>query len=53
MTLREVIKNNREFIDECIQRVAPDAAQNDGERRMWILNDEGLYRWALREGWPG
>lgn len=23
---------------------------NDSERRQWILNDEGLYNWARREG---
>jgi hypothetical protein len=22
---------------------------NDGERREWILNDEGLYRWTRAE----
>lgn len=28
-----------------------DAAQlDDAERRQWILNDEGLYRWARSEG---
>lgn len=25
-------------------------ALNDKERRLWILNDEGLYRWARSEG---
>ena len=24
--------------------------RNDTERRQWILNDEGLYSWARREG---
>ncbi len=23
---------------------------NDAERRQWILNDEGLYRWARSNG---
>lgn len=23
---------------------------NDSERRLWILNDEGLYNWARSEG---
>ena len=23
---------------------------NDAERRLWILNDEGLYNWARSEG---
>jgi hypothetical protein len=29
---------------------APDKALNNEERRLWILNDEGLYRWARSEG---
>jgi len=23
---------------------------NDAERRQWVMNDEGLYMWARREG---
>jgi hypothetical protein len=23
---------------------------SDHERRLWVLNDEGLYRWARSEG---
>lgn len=23
---------------------------NDSERRLWVLNDESLYRWAKSEG---
>lgn len=23
---------------------------NDGERRLWVLNDESLYLWARGEG---
>ncbi len=26
------------------------ARLDDAERRQWILNDEGLYRWAKAEG---
>lgn len=25
-------------------------ALDNAERRLWILNDEGLYRWARSEG---
>lgn len=50
MTMRDFIKENREEIDAGIRRVAPNAALNDSERRNWILNDEGLYRWARRSG---
>jgi len=28
----------------------PAPTHNDKERREWILNDEGLYRWARFEG---
>ncbi len=44
------IKNNREEIDAAIKRVVPDCRINDEERRLWILNDEGLYSWAKSEG---
>ena len=60
MTLREFIREHREELDECIARrmsvpgatVQVDDLQyrNDEERRLWILNDEGLYNWARSEG---
>lgn len=28
----------------------PAPKYNDRERRFWILNDGGLYRWARSEG---
>ena len=40
MTIRDFIKENREEITEAT------GATNDEERRLWILNDEGLYSWA-------
>jgi len=46
MTLQNFIKENREELDECIKRVCKNCRRNDNERRLWILNDEGLYRWA-------
>jgi len=46
MTMKEFIKENKEELDECIKRVCPNCRLNNEERRMWILNDEGLYRWA-------
>lgn len=52
MTMREFIRQNREELDEAIRRVCPGAAQNDDERELWILNDEGLYNWARGEGVP-
>jgi len=50
MTLREFIRANRAELDEAIQRACPGAKRNDEERRLWVLNDEGLYNWARAEG---
>lgn len=51
MTLRAFIKENRAELDAAITRVCSNIGTiNDEERRMWILNDEGLYNWARREG---
>lgn len=50
MTMREFIKRNRTEIDTAIRRVCPNVRLNDSERRLWILNDEGLYLWARWEG---
>ena len=49
-SMREFIRNNREEIDRCIRRVCDNCRLNDEERRQWIMNDEGLYMWARREG---
>jgi hypothetical protein len=53
MTLKQFIKEHRAAIDECIARalkLPKNPNPNDNERRLWILNDEGLYRWARSEG---
>jgi len=50
MTLKQFIKENRQELDKCIQRVCLGTAMTDKERRLWILNDEGLYNWARSEG---
>lgn len=50
MTMREFIKQNKEEIDDAIKRVVPNARLNNEERRLWIMNDEGLYNWARRSG---
>lgn len=52
MRLREFIKNNREEIDYAIKSVCDNCRLNNHERELWILNDEGLYKWARREGVP-
>lgn len=51
MTLVNFIKENREEIDCCIRTASPNNSYfNDEERRLWILNDEGLYNWAKSKG---
>jgi hypothetical protein len=51
MTLKQFIKENREEIDRAIRSVAGDGCRiDDEERRLWVLNDEGLYDWARSEG---
>lgn len=52
MTLKEFIKSYRTDIDAHIKSVigCEPRYKNDEERRQWILNDEGLYRWARSEG---
>ena len=53
MTLKEFIRENRDILDDCIARALgqdTNPRANDTERRLWILNDEGLYNWARSEG---
>jgi hypothetical protein len=49
-SLEAFIKENRNELDDCIQLKCPGALRNDHERRLWVLNDEGLYNWARSEG---
>jgi hypothetical protein len=52
MTMRQFIKENRTELDKFIQEVSgnDECRFNNEERLLWILNDEGLYRWARSEG---
>lgn len=50
LSLTQFIRENRQEIDYYIRRVVPNARIDDEERRLWILNDEGLYNWARGEG---
>jgi Leu/Phe-tRNA-protein transferase len=51
MPMQKFIKEHRAEIDAAILRVCPNCTRhNDEERRLWILNDEGLYNWARSEG---
>jgi hypothetical protein len=45
-TLSQFIKEHRVEIDTATK----SPYKNDAERRLWVLNDEGLYRWARSEG---
>jgi len=48
-SIKTFIKENREEIDAIIKPHTYGKI-NDEERKLWILNDESLYRWALEEG---
>ena len=53
MKLQEFIKENRQELDTCIARALnqdKNPLPTDSERRLWILNDEGLYNWARSKG---
>jgi hypothetical protein len=53
MTLRQFIAANRDELDDIIARALKmdhNPRPDDDERRLWILNDEGLYHWARSEG---
>ncbi len=59
-TLRGFIRQHRQDIDAAIARAMSRPGtpvrvehlyrRNDEERRLWVLNDEGLYHWARAEG---
>ncbi len=44
--IRDWIRENRAEIDRAILSRVPNARLNNDERRMWVMNDEGLYNWA-------
>ena len=51
MTCQNFIKENMTEIDLHIKGLTgKNQYQNNEERRLWILNDEGLYHWARIEG---
>jgi len=49
-SLQSFIKENQEEIDAAIKKVCDNCKLNDKERRLWVLNDEGLYNWARSSG---
>jgi len=51
MTLEEFIQEYHRQIDTVILTAVPNSGPIDNEeRRLWILNDPGLYSWARSEG---
>ena len=50
ISMKKFIEENKADIDACIKRKAPGQPINNEERRLWILNYEGLYNWARSEG---
>lgn len=52
MSKREFLKTNRKELDRIIRKKLndPDFSLNDDDRWEWVMNDEGLYNWARREG---
>lgn len=52
-SLTAFIAEHKAEIDAAIRRMVPGARIDNAERRLWVLNDEGLYRMARRWGWRG
>jgi len=51
MKIEQFIENNREELKAIVKKAVPNNQyDDDGELEDWILNDEGLYNWALPEG---
>lgn len=52
-SIRDFILENRKELTDCVNRAigSPEGSpQTLEELRLWVLNDEGLYRWARAEG---
>jgi hypothetical protein len=49
-SLTAFIEEHREELTKAILLAGAKGSINDNDRRGWILNDEGLYRWARSEG---
>jgi hypothetical protein len=51
MKMRDFIRKHRTEIDDTIRGACSNIGRlSDDERENWIMNDEGLYNWARREG---
>lgn len=50
-SLSAFIREHRADLQAAIRRAVPNIGPiSDREIRLWVLNDEGLYLWARREG---
>lgn len=51
-SMKQFIQDNKDELDTCIRKAVgqENFKINNAERRLWILNDEGLYSWARSEG---
>lgn len=51
MNKRDFMREYREDIDSVIKAACgEDFRINNAERENWIINDESLYRFAIRKG---
>lgn len=51
MSVETFVRRNRAEIDTVIKAECPNCGRlNDEERRLWVLNHEGLYNLALSAG---
>lgn len=50
MTIKSFIQQHRQEIDQIVKQYYRVDITNDRARHEWLLNDEGLYVWAQREG---
>ncbi len=51
MKLSQFIRDNQRELDDYIgSALGHSGTIDDDERENWVLNDESLYEWALREG---
>ena len=53
MTLEQFIKEYRTNIDAVAVAVSGHTPEDDNDREDWVMNDEGLYNWAIAEGIEG
>jgi len=51
VALRNFIEENRVEIDNRISKIlGKEIKRNDTDRRSWIMNEAGLYDWAISKG---